>query len=306
MRISRRVEAAAGLAPERALGDQRRSRARAPRRRSCAPIAAETSRPTRSSSASGPIGCPAPRRMQWSIASGVQPGLLEQPHGVEEVGEEQAVDDEARHVGHLDRGLAERLAQRARARARVACVASGGKASSTSSIFGTGLKTCSADEALGRAARVRPARRPTARRWWWPAPRGVQAPGELGVQSSALAAASSAIASTTKVASAEHARSVSMRTLAPLRPGAEASRRSSGPRARARSAPSRPSAPTPLPRRARRRPPPARRRWRRRPRCPAFRAPEDFATPLVDSPVNSYDRLATEASILLRRSNAVP
>jgi hypothetical protein len=38
-----------------------------------------------------------------------------QAHGVEQVGEQQPVDDEAGHVRDLDRGLAERLAQRVRA-----------------------------------------------------------------------------------------------------------------------------------------------------------------------------------------------
>ena len=81
------------------------------------PIAAETSRPTRSSSASGPIGWPAPSRMHVSMPVGSMPGLFEQPHGVEEVGEQQPVDDEPGHVGHLDGGLLERAAQRQRARA---------------------------------------------------------------------------------------------------------------------------------------------------------------------------------------------
>ena len=42
--------------------------------------------------------------------AGLHAGPLHQPHGVEEVGEEQAVDDEAGLVGDLDRGLAERRA----------------------------------------------------------------------------------------------------------------------------------------------------------------------------------------------------
>jgi hypothetical protein len=39
--------------------------------------------------------------------AGLHAGPLDQPHGFEEVGEEQAVDDEAGLVGDLDRGLAQ-------------------------------------------------------------------------------------------------------------------------------------------------------------------------------------------------------
>ena len=62
---------------------------------------------------SGPIGWPAPIDMQASTSAGVEVELVEQPDGVEEVGEEQAVDDEAGLVGDLDGALAERLAERA-------------------------------------------------------------------------------------------------------------------------------------------------------------------------------------------------
>ena len=44
-------------------------------------------------------------------ALGVDAVALEQAHGVEQVGEEQPVDDEAGGVGHLDRGLLEPLAE---------------------------------------------------------------------------------------------------------------------------------------------------------------------------------------------------
>ena len=49
----------------------------------------------------------------------VQPALLEQAHGAEQVGEEQAVDHEARQVRHVDGRLAQRVAQRAGAHARL-------------------------------------------------------------------------------------------------------------------------------------------------------------------------------------------
>ena len=48
--------------------------------------------------------------MQESTSPALIPVRSIMPHGVEEVGEEQAVDDEPGLVGHLDRGLAERPA----------------------------------------------------------------------------------------------------------------------------------------------------------------------------------------------------
>ena len=96
--------------------------------------------------------------MHASTSAGRHAGLLEQVDGAEEVGEEQAVDDEAGRVGDLDGRLAERLAQRAGARAASSRRPAAGKASSTSSIRGTGLKTCRPDEAVGRARPRRPGR----------------------------------------------------------------------------------------------------------------------------------------------------
>ena len=82
----------------------------APSRSRLSPIAAATSRPTKSSSFSGPIGCPAPSCMQASTSVGAHPGRLLQPHGLEQVGEQQPVDDEPDLVGDLDRGLVHRPA----------------------------------------------------------------------------------------------------------------------------------------------------------------------------------------------------
>ncbi len=48
--------------------------------------------------------------MQSSTAAGVKPDSSMNLHRVEEVGEEQAVDDEAGRVRNLDRGLVERRA----------------------------------------------------------------------------------------------------------------------------------------------------------------------------------------------------
>ena len=66
-------------------------------------------------------------------------GPLDHADRVEEVGEEQAVDDEARLVGDLDRGLAERRAPGQRPLAGRS--APSGMQTSTSAIRGTGLKT---------------------------------------------------------------------------------------------------------------------------------------------------------------------
>ena len=86
------VEAAAALAAQPALGDQlaqtlRRTCVGLAAESACrlSPIATATSRPTKSSSLSGPIGCPAPSCMQSSTSAGVHAGRLQQPHGLEEV-----------------------------------------------------------------------------------------------------------------------------------------------------------------------------------------------------------------------------
>ena len=136
------------------------------------PMAIETSRPTRSSRASGPIGWPAPSFMHASTWSGAIPVPLEQAHGVEQVREQQPVDDEARQVGgDLDGGLVQRLAQRVRPAGACPRSASAGKASSTSAIRGTGLKTCSATKRLRPPAGVGERAAPTATRWSWRARR---------------------------------------------------------------------------------------------------------------------------------------
>ena len=112
-----RVEAGAALAAELPFADHLdqqlrglRGRPRRSRRRGRRRSPRQTSRPTKSSSASGPIGWPAPSFMQASTSPASMPVRSMQPDGVEEVGEEQAVDDEAGLVGDLDRGLAERRA----------------------------------------------------------------------------------------------------------------------------------------------------------------------------------------------------
>ena len=123
------VEALAGLAAELAVADHLRPAARRPggprrsRRRARRRSRPTTSRPTKSSSRSGPIGWPAPSVMQESTSARTHPGPLHEADGVEEIREQEPVDDEAGLVGHLDRGLAERLApgdRRGRRRRRAA------------------------------------------------------------------------------------------------------------------------------------------------------------------------------------------
>ena len=117
--------------------------------------------------------------MHRSTASGLQPGLAPSADGAEQVGEQQPVDDEARDVGDLDRGLAERVAQRAGPLARVSARL-GGKASSISFIRGTGLKTCRPTKRSGwplaRASSVTDSEEVV----WRVPPRGSAWPARLG------------------------------------------------------------------------------------------------------------------------------
>ena len=66
----------------------------------------------------------------------------------EQIWEQEAVDDESRGVGDLDRRLAERLAERAGAPAHVVA-GLGAIGELDSSIRGTGLKTCSPTKRSG-------------------------------------------------------------------------------------------------------------------------------------------------------------
>ena len=75
------------------------------------------------------------------MSRGVHPRLFEQPHGAEQIGEQQPVDDEARNVGHLD-GVFSNVSHSASARAAGLAQRPLGKTSSTSCILVTGLKTC--------------------------------------------------------------------------------------------------------------------------------------------------------------------
>ena len=144
-----------------------RGSARGPATPISSPIASATSRPTKSSSSSGPMGWPAPSFMHSSMACGRQPAGLLQLDGVEQEREQQAVDDEAGGVGDLDGGLAERR-RTARACARGSpALAAAGKMTSTSFIFGHGVEDVQPDEAVGVRAGAPRARSTAARRWWW-------------------------------------------------------------------------------------------------------------------------------------------
>src|SRR4029079_10275311 len=78
-------------------------------------IATQVSRPIRSASASGPIGCAKPSFAIVSIASGSATpssrayALLEGVRRLVDEGHQDAVRDEAREVARLGRGLAELL-----------------------------------------------------------------------------------------------------------------------------------------------------------------------------------------------------
>ena len=164
------VEAGAALAAELALADQlpispgaraalarsrvtgsRRSPPRRRGRRSRAAPAAPSGGRRRASCRS--------RRRRRSM-----PGALHQPHGVEQVGEEQPVDDEPGLVGDLDRGLAERPRTRPRARSRTPSRTPSGKQSSTSSMRLHRVEDVEAEDPLRVAAPRRRARRPAATR----------------------------------------------------------------------------------------------------------------------------------------------
>ena len=167
---SRLVEAAAGLASERALFDERsrsrsgiagRSTRRSPSRRRgrrsrAAPAAPSAGR--RPSSCSGRcLGGAGPSPASSSIASnryGNSSRLTTKPG-----------------MSGTSTGVLPIATQSARERARVSSLASCGNTSSTSSIRGTGLNTCRPAKRSGRA-RTRPrARGSRATRSWWRSPR---------------------------------------------------------------------------------------------------------------------------------------
>ena len=131
------------------------------------PIAADTSRPTKSSSASGPIGWPAPSFMHVSTACGSMPLSSSRRTALNRYGNSRRFTTKPGSAGHLD-GASCRAPRRARGRAG-ACrtLASSGKASSTSFIFSTGLKTWMPAKRSGRPLAAASSG-PTATRWWRP------------------------------------------------------------------------------------------------------------------------------------------
>ena len=165
--------------------------------------------PTKSSSASGPIGCPAPSVMQVSIVLGAQPGLAPAAaRRSNRYGNSSRLTTKPGDVRDLDGGLAERLAQREGARARLLAWPAGGNASSIELHLRHRVEHVQADEALGCARSPRRARRPTATRWWSRGSRRRRAarPPSVAPAARALAAGSSTTASTTNVALGQRVR----------------------------------------------------------------------------------------------------
>ena len=166
------------------------------------PIAAATSRPTKSSSASGPIGCPAPSFMQVSTRLGVEAVALEQPHRVEQVGEEQPVDHEARPRRAPPRRSSRARSQRSRAAPRVSSVGLVGEAKLDELHLLDRVEHMEGGEAVGAAAGARRARPPRATSGGGEQRRRRAAARRAGRSRSHLTASSSATASTTTSQSA--------------------------------------------------------------------------------------------------------
>src|SRR4051794_5558028 len=169
------------------------------------PMAFDTSSPTKSSSASGPIGCPAPSVMHWSIDSASSPVSSWKTTALNRYGNRSRLTTKPGRSG-TSTGVLPSASHRAKARSRVLPLTPCGNASSTSFIRGTGLKTC----------------RPTKRSGWpeaWassatesedvvlPITASSEASGPSRASSSALAEVSSTIASTRNVASLRASRS---------------------------------------------------------------------------------------------------
>ena len=113
------------------------------------PIAADTSSPTRSSSASGPIGCPAPRRMQVSMSSGSMPVSSSSRTALNRYGNSSRLTTKPGMSG-TSTGVFSKSSHSASVRARVSALAPAGKTSSISCILVTGLNTCSPRKRSGR------------------------------------------------------------------------------------------------------------------------------------------------------------
>ena len=130
---------------------RRRSSGRGTRRTARRGSTSDVSRPTRSSSANGPIGKLHPPFIAASMSSMRRGAVLEHPHRVVEVREEQGVHDEAGPVLHLDRLLAAGHGEgRARRRSSRRSAVSG-RTISTRLMSGAGLKKWTPHTRSGRS-----------------------------------------------------------------------------------------------------------------------------------------------------------
>ena len=133
----------------------------------------------------------------------VDVGLFEQPHGAEQVREQQPVDDEPGHVGHLDRCLLERR-RTAPVRAAASLRARGGREDQLDQLHPRHrVEHVQPDEPLRDARSPSPAARSTARRSCWRGSPAGRARRSSSASSPALTSWSSTTASTTNVACAK-------------------------------------------------------------------------------------------------------
>ena len=126
------------------------------------------------------------------------PVRLHQPHGVEQVREQQPVDDEPGLVGDLDRGLAEPLRTTPGRAPRTPSPSASGRHSSTSSILRDRVEDMKPEEPLGVRRCARPARAIAQRRGRGREVRSAAAVAELGRAARPCVCRSSTIASTTR------------------------------------------------------------------------------------------------------------
>ena len=168
------------------------------------PIAADTSSPTRSSSASGPSGWPAPSRMQVSIASGSSPVRSISRTASNRNGNSRRLTTKPA-VSGTSTAVLPSASHSAYARARVAVRGRGREGELDQVHLRDRVEDVQPDEAVGPAGRVGELGRPTATRSSSRGSRRRAAARRARRPARALAAVSSTIASTTKLAAARSA-----------------------------------------------------------------------------------------------------